>query len=579
MYAGDGQDQPAMRTNTYRLIISLLVILTYPALYFFRHLDDNRLTSWRWVFHGVNAANVFLILVAGVFTAFILSRISISRRSRVIVLFLLSFAASVSLWAEPEVIVDTSRYFTEAKHLEIYGIGYFVKEWGRDISAWTDMPLVPFFYGLIFKFFGESRIYIQIFTSLLFSLSALLTYRIGKELWDEDTGLFGGMLLLGMPYLLTQVPLMLVDVPTMFFLLLAVFTFISALNRGGLAILVSAFSLFLSFYSKYSAWLMLSILVVIVFVYAIPQWRKPGMGIYLSRASLAAVIGVFLIGAFFLYKFDVFSAQMKLLMEYQKPGLKRWGESFVSTFFFQINPFISLTALYSIYAAVRKKDLRYAIILWLVLLVVGMGIRRIRYIIMVFPMLSLMASYGIVHIKDREIGKFISVCIIIFSLTITFFVYLPFIEKTSAVNLKEAGRFLDSIPEPNVEVFTLLPEHAVANPAVSVPILDLFTRKNIIYGCNMDLSSVPREEVERSSLRFTWEYSNPEYYRREKYSRVETAVAVISNGPHDKLLQDIEERLGGCRLLRVYDAYEGVFRYRTSVRIFRCGANHVTLLH
>ena len=63
--------------------------------------------------------------------------------------------------------------------------------------AWTDMPLVPFLYGLIFKFFGESRLYIQIFTTFFFSMTVVLTYMIGKTLWDEDTGLYGGMLLLG----------------------------------------------------------------------------------------------------------------------------------------------------------------------------------------------------------------------------------------------------------------------------------------------------------------------------------------------------------------------------------------------
>ena len=91
-------------------------------------------------------------------------------------------------WKVPEVIVDASRYFTQAKHLDVYGIGYFLREWGRDINIWTDMPLIPFLYGLIFKLFGESRIYIQAFTTLLFSLTVVLTYNIGKTLWDETVG-------------------------------------------------------------------------------------------------------------------------------------------------------------------------------------------------------------------------------------------------------------------------------------------------------------------------------------------------------------------------------------------------------
>jgi 4-amino-4-deoxy-L-arabinose transferase-like glycosyltransferase len=130
--------------------------------------------------------------------------------------------------------VDTSRYFTQAKHLEMYGIKYFMHEWGKGISAWTDLPLISFFYGLIFKFFGESRIYIQIFTTFLFSMTCVITFFIGKTLWDEETGFLAGLLLLGTPYLFSQIPLMLIDVPTMLFLTLSVFTYIRAIEKGGI---------------------------------------------------------------------------------------------------------------------------------------------------------------------------------------------------------------------------------------------------------------------------------------------------------------------------------------------------------
>ena len=77
-----------------------------------------------------------------------------------------------------------------------------------------------------------------------------------------------------------------------------------------------------------------------------------------------------------------------------------------TTFFFQVHPLITLAALYSAYAAAKKKDLKYAVIAWLVLLVFLLQIKRIRYIIMVFPMLALMASYGIREIRGKDIKKF-----------------------------------------------------------------------------------------------------------------------------------------------------------------------------
>ncbi len=135
-----------------------------------------------------------------------------------------------------------------------------------------------------------------------------------------------------------------------------------------------------------------------------------------SRGLSIALIAAIFIGVVFLYKYDVFRDQLRLLIDYQKPGLGRWQESFVSTFFFQIHPFITLAALYSAYAAIRKKDLRYAVIAWLVLLVVLMQIKRIRYIIMVFPMLALMAAYGIHEIREKEYKKIL--CLICFYLFI-----------------------------------------------------------------------------------------------------------------------------------------------------------------
>ena len=138
---------------------------------------------------------------------------------------------------------------------------------------------------------------------------------------------------MGMPYLLTQVPLMLVDLPTMCLLLCAMYGFLAALRRGGLMIPVAAVALFLSFYSKYSAWLMLSVLAAIFCVMASHERSTGGGRSVCRRAFVTACISGFLIGIVFVYKAEVFLAQMRLLWEYQKPGLGRWGESFLSTFF------------------------------------------------------------------------------------------------------------------------------------------------------------------------------------------------------------------------------------------------------
>ena len=139
----------------YILIVSMLTLSAFLTQFIFRNLDDNRLTRWTWTFTDVNIIYIFVILVFGIIIAYAFSKISFPERYPVIFLFLSSFLVGAIFWEEPEVIVDTSRYFTYAKYLELYGIKYFIEEWGRNIDVWTDLPLVPFLYGLIFKFFGE----------------------------------------------------------------------------------------------------------------------------------------------------------------------------------------------------------------------------------------------------------------------------------------------------------------------------------------------------------------------------------------------------------------------------------------
>src|SRR4030067_2679321 len=240
------RNNASLSQKAYHILTAFSTLITFFLLFILRTADDNRLTSWQWTFIGVDIKRIFFILIFGIIAAYLFSKSAFPERNPSLFLFFSSFIACVFFWKEPEVIVDVSRYFTQAKHLEIYGIKYFLQEWGRGINAWTDLPLVPFLYGLIFKFFGESRLYIQIFTTFLFSMTAIFTYLIGKMLWDSDSGFYGGILLLGIPFLFTQAPLMLVDIPTMFFLTFAIFAFIRALNRGGIWIFISSLAIFLA---------------------------------------------------------------------------------------------------------------------------------------------------------------------------------------------------------------------------------------------------------------------------------------------------------------------------------------------
>ena len=546
-----------------RLAVSILALGAVAAPLVFRSLDDNRLTSWRWVFAEVDPMRLYALVAAGIVLSHLLARSPLPGKRPAALLMLAAYATAALFWSQPEVIVDASRIFSQAKQLELRGLGGFLAEWGRGIPAWTDLPLVPLLFGLVFDLLGEARIHAQALTTLLFAGTAALTFRLGKDLWDEEVGFLGGALLLAIPYLLTQVPGMLADVPTMFFLTLAVHTVVRAFQRGGSGrILFASLAVVLALLSKYSTWLLLSVGPVIGLVHlrgGAPRPLRTGAAIALLSGSVVAGL--------LLSRRDVFSGQVALLAGYQAPGLGRWGESFTSTFLFQVHPFLTAAAAISIWIAIRRRDPRYAIVLWPVLLLVALQVRRIRYLVPAFPMLALMAAYGLQWFRAREIRRLVAACAVASSLVIARYGYLPFLESNSLVNLKEAGEYLDTIDEERVEVFTPLPPDAEVNPAVSVPLLDLFTQKTLTHRPER-IPPAARERAATSPLRSTWEVGIPGTYAPDGGAGA-TAVVVVSDDVQAPLPAHVEERLRGRRLARVFATDEGVFRFRTMVRVYR----------
>ncbi len=143
-------------------LVSLLTLSAFLLLYIFRALDDNSLVSWQWAFVGVDVRPLLLAMAVAIAASLALSWVQVPVRLQAAALIGGSFLAAVALWPIPEVNVDAARYFVQAKSLELHGAGYFFQHWGGEIPAWTDLPLVPFIYGLVFGVLGEQRFAIQV---------------------------------------------------------------------------------------------------------------------------------------------------------------------------------------------------------------------------------------------------------------------------------------------------------------------------------------------------------------------------------------------------------------------------------
>ncbi len=547
-----------------RLLLALASLALFPLLLLLRGLDDNTLVSWRWAVAGDDMGGVFFLHVGGVAAAYLLSRLSPPRKPLLLtVLLLVPALLSLLLWSVPEVVIDASRYFTGAKHLEIYGVRHFIREWGVSIDAWTDLPLPAFLYGALFSIFGESRIVVQTLNTALFASTAILTFLIARLLWGQEAGFLAGLLLVGSPYLLTQVPFMLGDVIAMFFLTLSAYLTLSYTWSGGrrrLAMAVVAYGGALL--CKYSLWPALFLLTVVVPTAKFLSCRTREI---LLRGGILILTAMLLATALFLWRRDLFLSQTALLAGYQLSGLRRWGESHFSTFFFQVHPFVTLLAGYGAWRAFRDRDPSFLTVAFLPVLAVVTGVRRTRYVMVLLPLLAVASSYGLCAVGDHRLRRFAVWIIVFFSAVTSMFLYRPFLMDLSLGNLQSAARVLNETEQGRVDVYLSPEVRSEVNPAVAVPLLDLYTKGEIRFRYE-GMEHPGGRGGESSPFRFSRRYRNPGYYT-DGGGKSGAAAVYIAGSPGETLPSDLEARTGEYRR-ESYMADDGFFNYGTYVTVF-----------
>jgi len=106
-----------------------------------------------------------------------------------------------------------------------------------------------------------------------------------------------------------------------------------------------------------------------------------------------------------------------------------------------------------------------------------------------------------------------------------------------------------------------------------VPVLDLFTDKAVHY--EYDKGLLPSfESIKESSVRFTWEFTNPDYYASVSNAVRDEAVAIILNGPDDKIPVNIEKEIEGYKLAGKFMSSAGMFLYNPMVMVYQLKEGH-----
>ena len=534
----------------------------FPLLAALRHLDDNSLTSWAWVLEGRDLVGLWVLHLVAIGVAWALSGRALPERWHLPAALFGAFAAGIALAGEPEVVVDASRYLVQAKHLELLGPAAFVRDWGGELPAWTDLPLPGFLYGLDFTLFGEHRLPQQCFTAALFALTAFATARIGGLLWGEATGARGALLLLAIPCLLVQVPLLMADVPAMAAVTVALWLLLEALERGGAGrVALAALALAAALLAKYSTWVLLcgGGGIVLLLEALRRRWASVGRGV------VVAGLGALAPALFALAKPSLVRSQLALLASFQWEGLRRWVESYPSTFLFQAHPLLAGAALFALWQGWKARDRRVLVAAALPLVLFALGSQRTRYLMPAFPMIALLAASGLESLPGRT-RRFAALVAVGFSLVTVFATYLPFLSWVNTANLQAAGRFLDERKVAVAEVTAVAAPAVAINPEVAIPLLDYHTAARIVVHAPSP-PSPSAEELRTNSFAFTWKQPLPAWYRTGDPSPAGAAQVLITGDPDADIPAEVALKVG----VRPPDAVfvrDAIFSYRTHVFIW-----------
>ncbi|RMG01206.1 MAG: hypothetical protein D6726_09985, partial [Nitrospirae bacterium] len=178
------------------------------------------------------------------------------------------------------------------------------------------------------------------------------------------------------------------------------------------------------------------------------------------------------------------------------------------------------------------------------------------YTLPLLPVFFMAGGYGLKMLVGKRVVR---AHLLLTSLTLSFIIYsfgyLPFFKTTAMNNLTLAGEMLDKLPGNGVEVTAGHPDQRGdlhgrgVNPVITIPLLDLFTRKEI---CNGQRWTSKEESHKNSSVRFTWELWKPPYYNCKGDARYRVEISddgavAESTGRDTSIIAVFQQKSGAFR--------------------------------
>ncbi|MCA9897839.1 MAG: glycosyltransferase family 39 protein [Ardenticatenaceae bacterium] len=269
-------------------------------------------------------------------------------------------------------------------------------------------PLVPIMYGLVMNLLGTSQLAGRTVTVLFALGNGLLTYFIGRRLFDRRSALLGGLLLFSFPLVFRLGAAAMVETAlTFFFTLTALLTLRLAEKPTIGRLLLVGLAIGAGLLSKYT---MVFVLPLVFGIIMVQQSFKQAVR-YLGVMGL---VGAMLLAGWLLFanQLDVLQQQLATVWEYaglvltNEYGRRVLFESMTNRLPSGLGVYnLPLLALGTVFVLNRRQKADWILLIWIlsVWLPLSLTLPDHRYFLPSFPALALLAGLGLQQIPTGKL--------------------------------------------------------------------------------------------------------------------------------------------------------------------------------
>ena len=446
---------------------------------YFAYFGDRSIFSWIYLIHYLSPQLLVLFVVVSSLVAYWVSGVELQERYYLPVLILVSLACSSPFFSLPQFNPDSIMYFTAARFIQEKG---FLQGLSELPSTGVDfLPGYPMLLSVILLF-GKGYPATQIMHVLFYVMVPILVYMIGSTLWDTRIGFYGGLLSLSTPIVLSNHYFMLIDLPLTVFVLVFVYSGLKSMKNICWAILA-----FLSVLSaltfKIGGLLFIAALFIPLLVLFL--WDRINRGNVIRMISVSVFLLVMVVGVIYslpslqkrisdqVYILDVKSNILRFFQVANSDPTS--GLPFVIGF-----PQFILFAAYII-LSLRSRDRRNILLYaWIVLPFIVAHDTKARYLMPMFPAISLCAALAVRWLGDLRLQGVVIyfACFVMVSVTVF---AVPLVAPDYVFkNLQVEALQTNDLSIGTVGVYSYQ-DPLIYNPHKFAPAVDIFSSKKVMF--------------------------------------------------------------------------------------------------